>query len=193
MKSISLFSARLINAVLVAAAVIIISACSRTPPLENIVDASSDSRLLLWKMDVAGDFTRQEWQDFEDAVQEIKFGVMIAGEASGSAAIWSATLEKMDGLTVREVLKLGLGRKLARLTQERDKFVGYVTNNDQLRVAPGDGASLDYLQTLRMHQDRRITILTEQIRVTEEILQRRGITLENSAPKAPKRASSAPF
>jgi hypothetical protein len=193
MKCISLFPAWLVKAILAAAVALTIPVCSRKSPLEHIVDASSDSRLLLWKADVAGDFTRQEWEDFDAAVQEIKYGVMIAGEASGSTGVWMATLQKLDGLSVREVLKLGLGHKLERVTQERDKFVEYVTHNDELRVAAGDEDSADYLRTLREHQDRRIDLLTEQIKATEEILKRREISLDPPKTKTPKPVASGPF
>jgi hypothetical protein len=193
MKSFFHFSAHGIGAILLLAIGLMISACNRKPPLEQIVAAPSDSGLMMWKADVAGDFTRQEWQDFDAAVQEIKYGVMIDGEASGSAGVWTATLQKLDGLSVREVLKLGLSHKLERITQDREKFAEYVTHNEQVRVRPGDEDSVDYLRTLREHQDRRIALVSEQIRATEEILQRRGITLEHPVTKMPKPAASNPF
>jgi hypothetical protein len=193
MKSILHFLAGRISAILLVAIVSMVSACSRKPPLEQIVAAPSDFGLMMWKADVANDFSRQEWQDFDAAVQEIKYSVMIDGEASGSAGVWAATLQKLDGLSVREVLKLGLGHKLERITQDRDKFAEYITHNDQLRVRPGDEDSVDYLRTLQEHQNRRIALLTEQIRATGEILQRRGITLDRPAVKAPKAAANESF
>jgi len=187
------FLASLIGSVFLMTTVLMVTGCSRTPAIEQTVAASSDFNLMMWKADVAADFSRQEWKDFDAAVQEIKYGVMIAGEATGSARVWTATLAKMDGLTVRQVLQQGLGQKLARLTEERAKFFGYVTNNERLRVAPGDEASVDYLRMVRERQEERISLLTEQIKAIEEILQRRGVVLDQPPTKAAGQGRSEAF
>src|ERR1700712_3689971 len=86
---------------------LVLAGCARTNPMEDVVVATSDFNMSVWKSDVAGDFTIPEWHEFDDAVQEIKFNIMASGEASGSARIQNAAFDKINGKTVHEVLKTG--------------------------------------------------------------------------------------
>ena len=151
--------------------------CSRNPPLDDIVAARSDFGLLMWKADVAGDFTREEWHDFDEAVKELKYTIMASGEASGSDGVRDALLQKIDGKSVRQVLALGLGDRLRRLTKDRDDLTGYLAHNQRLRTKEGDNASADYLDNVRDQQAKRLELLNEQIDAVKKVLLRRGIVV----------------
>jgi hypothetical protein len=91
------------------------------------VQAPDAASFAMWQADTESGLDPGPRADFEQAVQEIRFHVM-AGGASGSEAVQAALLQSIDGKSVREVLRLGLGWALDRAEKERDdlkKALGY--------------------------------------------------------------------
>ena len=152
-----------------------LAGCARTNPMEDVIVATSDFNMSVWKSDVAGDFTIPEWHEFDDAVQEIKFNIMASGEASGSERIQNAAFDKINGKTVREVLKTGFDLKLKRLAGEREKIAAYFAINKKFRTKEGDEESARQLRNIREEQEHRLETLERQIEEARAVVQRRNI------------------
>lgn len=168
--------ARLILATILIAMFSAISlGCARKQPLDNVVKSPSELGLLMWKARVADDFTLQEWRDFDEAVQQVKYSIMTEGVASGSEGVRDLTLQRINGKTVREILMAGFTVKLVRLAKERDDLVGYLSRNQRLRTRDGDDESAEFLVDLRRQQTRRLETVNEQIEASESVLHRRGL------------------
>ena len=155
----------------------ILGGCAEKHPLDDLVDATNDYKIMMWRADVAGDFNNEEWHDFDDALQEIKFDVMIEKEASGSEGVRDAAYRRIDGKPVREVLTYGYGLKMKRLLADREKIGGFLATNKKFRTKEGDDESARYLENLREEQSRRVQTLDQQIEGIRAVVQRRGLSL----------------
>ena len=143
--------------------------------MEDIIVATTDFNMSEWKSEVAGDFTLEEWNDFDAAVQEIKFEVMASGKASGSDGVQNAAFQKINGQTVHDVLKTGFNLKLKRLTGEREKIAAYFAINKKFRTKEGDDESAQQLKNIRAEQEHRLEVLDRQIEEARAVVQRRNI------------------
>lgn len=159
--------------------------CARKNPLDDVIDAPSDFKMMMWRADVADHFNFQEWRDFDEALQEIKFDVMIAKEASGSDAVRQAALQRIDGKTVRDALTYGYDLKLKRLLAEREKIGGFFAINKKFRTREGDEESARYLENLREEQARRLQTLDQQIEDVRAVLRRRNLILADPSNQTP--------
>lgn len=155
--------------------VLVLSGCTKVAPLDEKVVATSDFNFMMWKADVAGDFTLQEWHDFDEALQDIKFDVMASGKASGTNGVSNAAYERIDGKTVREVLKTGFDLKLKRLGDEREKIAAFLAINKKFRTRKGDEESATQLANIREEQERRLEVLDRHLEEAREVVQRRGL------------------
>lgn len=154
--------------------------CARKNPLDDVIDATSDFKMMMWRAEVADHFNFQEWHDFDEAVQEIKFDVMIAKEASGSDAVRNAAFLRIDGKTVRNVLTYGYDLKMKRLLAEREKIGGFFAINNKFRTREGDEESARYLENLREEQSRRLRTLDQQIEDVRAVLLRRNLSVSET-------------
>ena len=163
-------------------ALILVSGCGRKAPLDEVVSARDGFGLMMWKGGVANEFTPQEWREFDEAVSELNYSVMISGEASGSAEVRKATLKQIDGMTVREVLEAGLGDKIKRLERDRAALAGFAESNRRI-VAAHEGAgneeagAVETFRILYGQQRQRLAALDRQISEIRETLRRRGIVV----------------
>lgn len=155
--------------------VLLLSGCTKVAPLDEKVVATTDFAFIMWKADVAGDFTLQEWHDFDDALQDIKFDIMASGKASGSTGVSNATYERINGKTVREVLKAGFDLKLKRLGDEREKVAAFLAINKHFKTREGDTESANQLANIREEQERRLEVLDDHLAEAREVVQRRGL------------------
>ncbi|HEY4248228.1 MAG TPA: hypothetical protein VGM64_15370 [Lacunisphaera sp.] len=155
--------------------VLVLGACTKVAPLDEKVVATSDSDFEMWKSDVAGDFNLQEWQDFDGALQDIKFEIMASGKASGTTGVSNAAYTRINGKTVREVLKTGFDLKLKRLGDEREKVAAFLVINKNFKTRAGDEESASQLANIREEQARRLEELDSHIAEAREVVQRRGL------------------
>jgi hypothetical protein len=161
---------------LIAAAALLLGACAKADPLSRTLDASSPLSLTMWRSN-ANDFLSAEQQaDLDLSLQQIRFAIMGEGRVSGSEAIEAELLQRVDGMSVRAVLKLGLGADLAREVAERDATRAFIQRNATVRTAAGDLASQDYLEHFRETQERRLKAAEDEIARVSARLAADGIT-----------------
>jgi len=129
--------------------------------------ASSPIDLVWWRADASGRLDREQWRDLDEAIQEIKFRIMIDHTASGSDAVDQAMRERINGRTVREVLTTGYRSRLDRLNIERAESINVITTNARLVTLSGDTASADYLREKRKVQSDALNVILEKIRQVE--------------------------
>jgi len=132
---------------------LILAGCQRVDPLDQVVIAPSPVRLNMWKSRMEGPPSLR--QDFEAALQEIRYGIMMDRTASGSEAVDQALRAMVDGRTLRQVLRRGYSERLLRLESELESY-----NTSAAYVA----------EKREQHQDR-LRALQEKILLTKEQVQ----------------------
>lgn len=153
---------------------LLLAGCSRTPPLEQPVDAETPMALNLWRSKMSRDLTTEDWRWFDVVMQEYKLQIMLAGKISGSAAIDAAVCERIHGRALGEVLHEGLQAHLQRKTAERDDMKTAFERNEQKRslVKPGQD---DLLRDLNFHQEnlrQKLAKADEEVAATQAALAR---------------------
>jgi hypothetical protein len=152
------------------ALVIFAAGCSRGDPLESTVKATDETTFTMWRSGEVDRVAPEQCADIDKAVQEIRFQVIAEGKASGSDAVEEATLQEIDGLTVRALLLRGLGFELARAESERSTLDNSMKINAKMRTRPGDTESATYLTDLRDRQLPRLLAATEEVEHTRKKL-----------------------
>lgn len=153
-----------------AACVWLLTGCNRGDPHQVAVEATSPATLAKWRMKMSDRFTRDEWREFEAALQDVRLRVMADREASGSAAVEEAMCGRINGHTLREVLAMGYGARLTRLRPVRDELKKAVEGNELIVTKPGDRESVRYLETLRERQLERLRKTEAEIAAAEQRL-----------------------
>jgi hypothetical protein len=148
-----------------------VAGCARQDPLGRVVAASNDMGLMMWKADHAGDLGAEDLKAFDEAVQEIKYQAMAPGAADGTS-VQERIYGRIDGVSVREIVKTGFGFKLQRLTQQRGDLEAFIARNSRLRTRAGDDESADYLKDFKEKQTAKLAGLDQQIQATEAVLHR---------------------
>ncbi len=110
----------------------------------------------MWRSHAASSLSPEQLADFDQAVQAIRIRVMSVGQTSGSEWIDAEARGIVDGKTVREVLRTGLGWKLELTVAERSALQEALRNNALMRTNPGDFASAHYLEDLHDRQAARL-------------------------------------
>lgn len=159
--------------------------CHPTNPLDRKIMASSPIDFVWWRTDASGSLDREQWRDFDEAIQEIKFRMMIDHVASGGAAVDKATRDRINGRTVREVLTIGYTSMLDRLNIERAEAIKVITTNARLVTRPGDTASADYLLKKRKAQSDVLEVILEKMRQAETKLKIYDPTFAVKRPDPP--------
>jgi hypothetical protein len=154
------------------------AACTPADPMDERVDAGTYLDFSMWRSGAVGRMTPAQVADFDESIQEIRFHVMAEGKASGSGDVEGAMLEAVDGLSVRDVLKLGLGWELARATDEKEAIEASMRQNALLRTNPGDGAAANYLADLNDRQAARLKAAADQVSHTRARLAAEAIAVE---------------
>ena len=67
--------------------VLVPGGCTKIAPLDEKVTATSDFNFMMWKADVAGDFTLQEWHDFDEALQDINLDSAVKTRSTQSSRV----------------------------------------------------------------------------------------------------------
>jgi hypothetical protein len=135
------------------------SGCGPRDPLDLKVDSTTAISLNIWKSNAIGSLSDQQLTDFNEAFQEIKFGIMAQGTAKGALEIEQAALEAVNGRTVRSILETGLDSELQRLQSEKAERLSSMRSNARMTTRPGDTDSQLYLT--RLH-DRQLALLDEE-------------------------------
>jgi hypothetical protein len=116
------------------------------------VDSATDLSLNIWKSNASDRLSYEQWADFNEAFQQIKFQIMAQGTAKGSPAVEQAALDAMNGQTVRSVLEMGLDWELQCLEAEKAQRLNSIKSNARMTTRPGDTESQLYLSHLRDQQ-----------------------------------------
>lgn len=144
--------------------------CRRGDPRETPIEAKSAVAFAKWRQKTAHAFTPDEWREFDAALNEIRLGLMITEEASGSAAIQTALQRRIDGRTFEEALALGYAAQLRRLELVRRETRQMLDGNALLAVRPGDDASARHLGALTQRQQAQLEALETEIAAVERKL-----------------------
>lgn len=142
---------------------LVAAGCSRSGPLESKVTASSPISFAMWRNELGTDLSSEQWQEFDQAIQEIKFQVAAEFAATGTEAVDQAMRERVNGLTVREVFEQGARARLARLKGDREQLAHFLEVNATMRTRPDDEASIAYLQQLHERQVARLAAVDGEI------------------------------
>jgi len=142
---------------------LLVAGCGPNDPLEAKVDASDYTSFTMWRSRASGRLTPEQLGDFDHAVQAIKIRIMSVGQTTGSEAIDGAMLNLVDGKTVREVLRTGLGWELQLAEAERATLEDSLRKNALMRTRPGDTASANYLSDLHDRQTARFEAATQEV------------------------------
>jgi hypothetical protein len=145
-----------------------LAGCDRTPPLGLAVRADSPLALSLWRSKVQNDLTLDQWTDFDTALQEIRYGIMSDGEATGSAAVEQVLQTRIDGFTVRDVMWMGFELKLQRLAIEGDKLDAAIRYNAAQH--PVNSTEADRLAVIHDAQVARLRQIDDDFESTDEKL-----------------------
>lgn len=143
---------------------VLLSGCARRDPLDNVVQADSGLSLLLWRRDAGGGVA---WADFDVALQELRFEVMIRGEAHGSEEIEQRVRARIHGHTVREVLLAGWEKRRTRFATERAQLTGFLEKNEQLKDVPGSAEADAYLENKQRQLNEQRDRAARQVRDAE--------------------------
>lgn len=146
------------------------------------VRADSPIAYAMWLNQVHDSLGRDSMGDLDEALQEIRFKEMAEGRATGSDAVDSATRAAIDGRTLREVLRFGLGWELYRLDAERAQLDRAMRGNAWMPIKKGDTDAAEYLYDLRRNQEARLKEATDQIAVLRRKLA--ALDLPPSTPPA---------
>jgi len=170
---------------LLSALACILSGFAPGDPLESKVSASDELGLSMWRGEASRQLTLRQLDDFDRALQEIRFHVMAAGTASGSKPVEEAMLRMIDGQTLRHVLQQGLGWELERAEAERSTLEAGMHTNALMRTRPGDTDSANYLADLRGRQVKRLKAATDEVNHARESLAATGMPVPASPSPAP--------
>lgn len=131
---------------------VLLAGCTRTPPLQQPVDAATPMALNLWRTKMNDALLPEDWRWFDVVMQEYKFQIMLAGKISGSAAIDDAVRARIHGRPLAEIMREGLQAHLQRKTAERDDMKTAFARNEQKRalIKPGQD---DLLRDFNFHQE----------------------------------------
>lgn len=172
----------------------LVGACSRGDPHAAPIGAADRGALAKWRMIAADRFTREEWREFEAALQELRLQVMAHREATGSEAIDDAVCRRIDGRTFREVLVLGCESKLERLEPVRNELKTALDTNALLVTQPGDREAQKHLEGFRQRQGERLAKLDAELSAAEERLAALGGRPAGRTARAqPRDVSTAPL
>ena len=130
--------------------------CQRTPLLETTVEAANSHDFSSWQTRHREEFSPAAWSEWEAALQDIKVRIIALREASGTDAVNEALLPKVNGQTVRAVLRQGYEARLWRLNVEREELEKNIAGNSTLRTNPGDTESANYLKRKLQEQTTRL-------------------------------------
>lgn len=151
--------------------------CRPAHPLNQKISANSSIDHNLWRANVQGSLSREQWADFDEAIQEVRLKIMAEHVATLSADVEQALWERIHKRPLCEVMTEGFKFRLARLTEELAEKEKVLAINNSLRTKPGDTESADYLYNLREEAtdeleslDAKIAKVQEQLRAYDPVV-----------------------
>lgn len=133
------------------ATVLVLSGCGGGHGSNDKIDVKSQQDFDQWLSDAT-----QAQQDpdrariLREAVSEVKLDIMAHTNASGEAGISDAFIQKVNGLTTLDLMKLGLNDRIKRLEGENHEAKSLLEQNSKMTSRPGDDAGA---QALKSHVD----------------------------------------
>ena len=151
---------------------VLLAACTRTSPYRQPIDASSPINLSMWRADADQVLTREEsvWIDW--AFQEYRYQIMANQEATGSEGIDAALRGKIDGKPLGDVVRAGLGLRLARLTSDRDEAEKAFAINSRLQLRPDQTDTARKLAEFQHNLGEKLAKLNEDVSATDAALRK---------------------
>ena len=150
---------------------VFLAGCARSPKGPPRVDGRNFTAFYFWRSSVSSQFTPDGWREFNNAIQEIRFGVMAHG-VTGQAAIDQAMCDQVNGHTIPEVLQMGDNARLDRLIPLRNKLKLILDANGLL--APRPGESTDFIDRRIEDQRQRLAAVNADIEATNRRLVAHG-------------------
>jgi hypothetical protein len=130
-------------------------------PMESRVTARSALSYATWSFRVQSEIDPAAAPLLRQAETEIKLHLMATAAATGAEGVEAAFLKAADGLTLRQLLQLGVGRRIDRLKDDQVQYSRNLAQTERVRARDGDRLSADYLVAARA-EDRTDLIRTEK-------------------------------
>jgi hypothetical protein len=167
--------------------------CSRTAVEDTPIAADDTTEFFRWKRDITGRLSPERQRQLESTLEELRLDIMFRQEASGHDAIESAVCRRLNHLSLKEGLLLGLQVKWKRLAGEQSDLQRILNANAHLITKPGDHAAADDLESYRAKQQKRLDTVTADLQGVEKEIGTLGgkvSALEAPAPaQAPVKVS----
>jgi len=141
--------------------------CGPSDPLSRPVVADSAVTHALWRSRSEPHLSKQQWVEFDEALQELRFQLMREKAGGSSEAVERALHAAIHNRSIREVMIEGTQSRLLRLIAVRDELDRMIKTNSRLRTKPGDRESQDYLNYRRNDQTDRLEQLQAEILAME--------------------------
>ncbi len=142
---------------------LVLTACGPSEPTARRVSARTPIAFSIWRSDVGSALTPEQWQEFDTAIQEMKYRITAETVATGTEAVDEALRERIDGQTVHRVFLLGARARLDRLRSDREQLEHLMEVNALVRTRPDDEASIAYLRNIHDRQTGELADLKEKI------------------------------
>ena len=154
--------------------VCILSGCHSGDPLDKKITAESSDDFAHSRRGVIDVLDREQMLDFDDAVQEIRLRIIIGRNATGKSLdqnlVDGGVRERINELSVREIIQIGYRSKLERLNMERLELETMIHENAVRRTRHGDTEAARFLHDLGKDQSEQLQAVLQKISKTEDRL-----------------------
>lgn len=137
--------------------------CAPRDPLERTVTTPTLRRFASWRAGIQSDGSAELRRRVGEAIQEIRTNIAGNRELDRTMettlpepSIDEAVRKRVDGRTLREVLRHGYELRVRRLNEELAGLEDAMRKNDKLVTRPGDVESRQHLDGLRDRQQARV-------------------------------------
>lgn len=149
-----------------------LSGCRPANPLNQTISANSAIDHNLWRSNVSGSLSQEQWLDFDTAIQELRLKIMAEHIAVLTADVDAALLAKINKRPVCEILHEGFEFKLGRLNQDRVEALRVFKIDSALRTKPGDFESANFLKNRLQEETADLAALEAKIATAQEKMQK---------------------
>lgn len=153
--------------VLVAGLAVICGGCGRVDVNKTPISADDGADFSRWQRSSLSELPPDVQQEFQGALQQLRFVITAKGEASGHDAIEAALAKRVNGHTVNEVLRWGYETRLERLEFDRVQLQRVISTNARLITKPGDLSAAETLEGNRAMQQKRFDKTIAEIKDVE--------------------------
>jgi hypothetical protein len=146
--------------------------CVGCSPVDGnrVIDAEGTPAFFTWQRRVGDELPPETKQNFEDALQEIRYHITDKAEASGRDPIETALCGYIHGKTVNAAILLGFGFKWQRLEAQRSMLKKVLAADGLLVTKPGDLQAADDLAAYRARHQKQFDDFASQLKHTEQVL-----------------------